>query len=134
MILNDQKAVQCDSCEMWIHNEYSYISHCEYETLENTNCTWICPNCEVHNFSDSYFDTHQYNIEYYIQTTYKACMSGTLGNDYKQELCPLCRPRWLSWMRHPTGDQEVAGSTPAEVGLSWRLIMTYFLRSFSPFR
>ena len=35
----------------------------------------------------------------------------------------------------PTGDQEVAGSTPAEVGniLSWRLIMKYFLRSFSPF-
>ena len=46
------------------------------------------------------------------------------------------RPRWLSWMRRPTGDQEVAGSTPAEVGniLSWRLIMKYFLRSFSPFR
>ena len=34
------------------------------------------------------------------------------------------------------GDQEVAGSTPAEVGsiLSWRLIVKYFLRSFSPFR
>ena len=36
----------------------------------------------------------------------------------------------------PTGDQEVAGSNPAEVGniLSWRLIMKYFLRSFSLFR
>ena len=36
----------------------------------------------------------------------------------------------------PTGDQEVAGSTPAEVGniLSWRLIMKYFLRFFFPFR
>ena len=36
----------------------------------------------------------------------------------------------------PTGDQEVAGSTPTEVGniLSWRLIMKYFLRSFSPFK
>ena len=36
----------------------------------------------------------------------------------------------------PTGDQEVAGSIPAEIGniLSWRLIMKYFLRSFSPFR
>ena len=45
------------------------------------------------------------------------------------------RPRWLSWMRRPTGDQEVAGSTPAEVGniLSWWLIMKYFLRSFSTF-
>ena len=38
------------------------------------------------------------------------------------------RPRWLSWMRRPTGDQEVAGSTPAEVSniLLWRLIMKYF--------
>ena len=48
----------------------------------------------------------------------------------------ISRPRRLSWMRRPTGDQEVAGSTPAEVGniLSWKLIMKYFLRSFSPFR
>ena len=45
----------------------------------------------------------------------------------------ISRPRWLSWMHRPTGDQEVAGSTPAEVGniLSWRLIVKYFLRSFS---
>ena len=34
----------------------------------------------------------------------------------------------------PTGDQEVAGSSPVGSGniLSWRLIMKYFLRSFSP--
>ena len=46
------------------------------------------------------------------------------------------RPRWLSWIRRPTEDQEVAGSTPTEVGniLSWRLIMQYFRRSFSRFR
>ena len=38
------------------------------------------------------------------------------------------KPRWLSWMRRATGDQEVTGSTPAEVGniLSWRLIVKYF--------
>ena len=36
----------------------------------------------------------------------------------------------------PTGDQEVVGSTPSEVGnfLSLRLIMKYFLQSLSPFR
>ena len=35
----------------------------------------------------------------------------------------------------PTGDQEVAGSIPARSGNihSWRLIMKYFLWSFSPF-
>ena len=48
------------------------------------------------------------------------------------EFVIVALPRLL---RRPTGDQEVAGSTPAEVGniLSWRLIMKYFLRSFSPF-
>ena len=52
---------------------------------------------------------------------------------YMKICCRDSLPRWLSWMRRPTGDQEVAGSTPAEVGniLSWRLIMKYFLRSFS---
>ena len=45
-------------------------------------------------------------------------------------------PWWFIWMRRPTGDQEVTGSTPAEVGniLSWRLITKYFLQSFSTFR
>ena len=34
-------------------------------------------------------------------------------------------------MRRPTGDQEVAGSTPAEVGniLSWRLIISTVILS-----
>ena len=31
-------------------------------------------------------------------------------------MCTPGRPRWLGWMRRPNGDQEVAGSTPAEVG------------------
>ena len=64
----------------------------------------------------------------------------SLQNCFKHWLCAVCtvirsNTRWLSWMRRPTGDQEVAGSTPAEVSniLSWRLIMKYFLRSFSPF-
>ena len=36
----------------------------------------------------------------------------------------------------PTGDQEIAGLTPAESATLFRgdLIMKYFLRTFSPFR
>ena len=34
----------------------------------------------------------------------------------------------------PTGDQEVTGSiVGSDIILSWRLIMKYFLWSFSPF-
>ena len=92
----------------------------------------------------------------YSQTTERSCrtnklqtksanklpLQNTIEND-KQTTCLVLRieqsykPASVAQLdARPTGDQEVAGSTPAEVGsiLSWRLIMKYFLRSFSPFR
>ena len=74
----------------------------------------VCPSC--------YLLNHWVELN---QTCYISSLHGKGG-----------QPQWLSWMRRLTGDQEVAGSTPAEVGniLSWRLIIKYFLRSFSPFR
>ena len=47
---------------MWIHNECSFIAETQYETVNNTNCTWICPKCEFSNFSDSFFG-EQLNLE-----------------------------------------------------------------------
>ena len=54
-VLKGHKAVRCDSCDMWIHNECSFIAEAQYETVNNTNCTWICLKCEFFNFSDSFF-------------------------------------------------------------------------------
>ena len=39
---------------MWIHSECSFIAETQYETVKNTNCTWICPKCEFFNFSGSF--------------------------------------------------------------------------------
>ena len=61
-VLKGHKAVPCDSCDMWIHNECSFIAETQYETVHNTNCTWICPKCEFFNFSDSFFG-EQVNLE-----------------------------------------------------------------------
>ena len=36
-VLRGHKAVQCDSCYMWIHNECSFIAETPYETVNNTN-------------------------------------------------------------------------------------------------
>ena len=33
------KAVQCDKCEMWIHNKCSIITDSQFESVENTNCS-----------------------------------------------------------------------------------------------
>ena len=71
-----------------------------------------------------------------LQPLYNTAGYNTVLDIRRFKVGSQSRPRWLSWMRRSTGDQEVAGSNPAEVGniLSWRLIMKYFLRSFSPFR
>ena len=61
-VLKGHKAVRFDSCDMWIHNECSIIAETQYETVNNTNCTWICPKCEFFNFSDSFF-VEQVNLE-----------------------------------------------------------------------
>ena len=61
-VLKGHKAVRCDSCDMWIHNECSFITETQYETVNNTNCIWICPKCEFFNFSDSFFG-EQVNLE-----------------------------------------------------------------------
>ena len=61
-VLNSHKAVQCDKCEMWVHNNCSFMSDSEYEMMQNSNCTWICPKCDFFNFSDSFFN-EQFNLE-----------------------------------------------------------------------
>ena len=61
-VLNSHKAVQCEKCEMWVHNNCSFMSDSEYETMQNSNCTWICPKCDFFNFSDSFFN-EQFNLE-----------------------------------------------------------------------
>ena len=54
-VLSVHKTVQCDGCEMWIHNECSFTTEAEYENVLKSGCTWICPKCEFFNFSDSFF-------------------------------------------------------------------------------
>ena len=59
VVLYGHKAVQC---EIWIRNECSFITESEFDSVKNTNCTWICPKCDYFNFSDSFF-ADQLNLE-----------------------------------------------------------------------
>ena len=45
---------------MWIHNECSFITESEFDSVTNTNYTWICPKCDFFNFSDSFFADQLY--------------------------------------------------------------------------
>ena len=62
-VLKDHKAVQCDNCEIWVHNGCSFITESQYETLQNTNCTWICPKCEIFYLFQFLFFDDQLNLE-----------------------------------------------------------------------
>ena len=47
---------------MWVHNDCSFVTDFQYETMQKSSCTWICPKCEFFNFSDSFF-SEQLNLE-----------------------------------------------------------------------
>ena len=61
-VLYGHKAVQCDKCEMWIHNSAPSSQNLHFDSVGNTNCTWICPKFDFFNFSDSLF-ADQLNLE-----------------------------------------------------------------------
>ena len=61
-VLYVNKAVQCDKCEVWFHNECSLITESQFDSVLNTKCTWICPKCDFFNFPDSFF-ADQLNLE-----------------------------------------------------------------------
>ena len=46
---------------MWIPNQCSFITKVEYENVLKFGCTWICPKCDIFNFSD-YFFVDQLNL------------------------------------------------------------------------
>ena len=75
-VLYGHKAVQCDKFEMWIHNKCSLITESEFDSVGNTNCTWICPNVTFFNFSDSFF-ADQLNLENENRFDQLANFSGT---------------------------------------------------------
>ena len=61
-VLYGHKAVQCDKCEMWIHNECSLITESEFESVINTNCTWFVQNVTILTFRTHFF-ADQLNLE-----------------------------------------------------------------------
>ena len=118
-------------CVHWYCEGLVWIAWCAYSSIfDRVICPWyICIFILKDNFREYQWIFTKLGVCIDIVEIWFGIADGQISTVFS-------RPRWLSWMRRPTGDQEVAGSTPAEVGniLSWRLIMKYILRSFSPFR
>ena len=39
------KAVQCDLCELWVHNKCNNLNYLDYRYLQNSNESWYCVEC-----------------------------------------------------------------------------------------
>ena len=68
--------IPCDTC---IPQKCSLITESEFDSVENTSCTWICPKCDFFNFSDSFF-ADQLNLENGSGT--KASQTGSDKNKF----------------------------------------------------
>ena len=53
-VKSNQRGIQCDSCDV--------CPTC-YETLANSSCAWICPECDVPNYSSSLPDVSSSSLE-----------------------------------------------------------------------
>ena len=107
------KFVMSNDGECFKGETLSDLVYCYYKVLTKNKCVG---NCFM--LKDVFKRSlKMFAITITITLPFKAGLGGSVG----------CSSDWR---------QEVAGSTPAEVGniLSWRLIIKYFLRSFSPFR
>ena len=50
-VKNNCPAIQCDNCNIWIHNKCSGITENEYQNfLQRSNLTFICPHCNLPTF------------------------------------------------------------------------------------
>ena len=110
----------------------TYLALCCHDSLLSSNHRCSSDNASLHvigTYHSTYFSTSRSQL--YMSVTFIS-----KSQVVKRVLLYKTLASVAQLDARPTGDQKVAGSTPTEVGniLSWRLIMKYFLRSFSPFR
>lgn len=50
------RGIKCDNCDIWYHVNCMGMTTEIYEALGNSSMTWICDNCGLPTFTDSFFD------------------------------------------------------------------------------
>ena len=105
------------------------VCHIRNQSLTNVSLHSVYLHIYIHNYIQV---AHNFDTFYATKLKFGMIFTQTKTLNFMVELLTSVAQLEV----HLTGDQEVTGSTPAEVGniLSWRLIVKYFLRSFSPFR
>ncbi|CAC5392706.1 unnamed protein product [Mytilus coruscus] len=45
LVKRNDKAIQCDECDLWIHTRCTSVDNTTYAKLQNTTDQWFCQNC-----------------------------------------------------------------------------------------
>ena len=53
----NQRGIQCDGCDVWLHTKCIGMSSKIYQCLAESSATWICSNCGMPNLSLALFQT-----------------------------------------------------------------------------
>lgn len=67
-VRRNQRAIQCDDCNLWFHLKCIDLLLTEYELLGNSTDSWFCKKCYLPDFSDSFLliwmrnQTHQITV------------------------------------------------------------------------
>ena len=56
-VKNRDFAICCDNCDSWIHKDCCGMSTPTYRELQNSSGSWICPSCNLPNFSSTLFSS-----------------------------------------------------------------------------
>ena len=67
-VKNNQKGLQCDSCDLWYHTNCCRVNDIVYNALANSSCSWICCGCGLPNFSSSLFDIFDIFMQNYYHS------------------------------------------------------------------
>ena len=56
-VKRNHKGLCCDFCNSWLHTSCCAVDDHNYDNLSISSCSWICFDCGLLNFSDSFFDS-----------------------------------------------------------------------------
>ena len=56
-----QRAICCDTCDVWYHSHCLECTNTDITLLQNTNVSWICCKCNTPNVDS--FSFHSYDLE-----------------------------------------------------------------------
>ena len=59
-VTRKHKGIRCDNsdCEQWYHIDFQNLRSTIYESLDSSNCSWVCLECALPNLSTPHFDDH----------------------------------------------------------------------------